>query len=85
MCPILAVELSMHDLFIPKLVIDKGLHTLPRRRTDSATIIRAKDSSSGKARVFKLNATLVDPIMIERYAVYSYEYPYSTSPQPPVT
>ncbi|KAL9712855.1 hypothetical protein Ac2012v2_004094 [Leucoagaricus gongylophorus] len=48
------------------LVIDKGLASLPRRQTDNAIIIRTQDSNTGKARMFKLNATASDPILLER-------------------
>lgn len=49
-----------------QLVIDKSLASLPRRQTDGATVIRCQDSDAGKARVFKLNGTLKDPVLVER-------------------
>lgn len=49
-----------------QLVIDKSLTALPRRQTDGATIIRCQDSGDAKARVFKLNATPKEPILVER-------------------
>ena len=53
--------------FFIQLVIDKGLASLPRRQTDNAIIIRTQDSNTGKARMFKLNATASDPILLERW------------------
>ncbi|KAJ8523425.1 hypothetical protein ONZ45_g137 [Pleurotus djamor] len=47
------------------LVIDKSLASLPRRQTDNAIIIRSQSSDAGEARVFKLNATYTDPIILE--------------------
>ena len=49
-----------------QLVIDKSLTALPRRQTDGAVVIRSQDASNAKARVFKLNATAKDPILVER-------------------
>ncbi|KAF8917870.1 hypothetical protein CPB85DRAFT_1214707, partial [Mucidula mucida] len=51
-----------------KLVIDKSLSALPTRPADGAIVLRTKDSPVGgaKARVFKLNATLNEPVLIER-------------------
>ncbi|KIP07005.1 hypothetical protein PHLGIDRAFT_106167 [Phlebiopsis gigantea 11061_1 CR5-6] len=48
------------------LVIDKNLASLPKRQTDGATVIRSQDSDAGKAGVFKLNATLKEPVLVER-------------------
>ncbi|PCH41127.1 hypothetical protein WOLCODRAFT_137206 [Wolfiporia cocos MD-104 SS10] len=48
------------------LVIDKSLTSLPRRKTDDAVVIRCQDSELGKARVFKLNATEQEPLLVER-------------------
>ncbi|KAJ7044478.1 hypothetical protein C8F04DRAFT_587730 [Mycena alexandri] len=48
------------------LVIDKSIASLPRRRTDDSIIVRAQDSDAGKARVFKLNAVMSEPILLER-------------------
>ncbi|KAI0796750.1 hypothetical protein C8Q75DRAFT_208973 [Abortiporus biennis] len=48
------------------LVIDKALASLPRRKTDGAIIIRSQDSDGTKARIFKLNAVLKEPILVER-------------------
>ncbi|KAL5488032.1 hypothetical protein ACEPAI_6140 [Sanghuangporus weigelae] len=56
------------------LVIDKLLTSLPRRRTDNAIIIRAQDSNDAKARVFKLNANPVEPILLEREGGYERQY-----------
>jgi hypothetical protein len=52
-------------------VIDKHLSTLPARGTDQSTVVRARDSDDGKARIFKLNATLSDAVLVERYALSS--------------
>jgi hypothetical protein len=54
-----------------QLVIDKHLSTLPARGTDQSTVVRARDSDDGKARIFKLNATLSDAVLVERYALSS--------------
>ncbi|TFK75787.1 hypothetical protein BDN72DRAFT_831221 [Pluteus cervinus] len=56
------------------LVIDKSLAALPRRKTDNAIIIRSQDNDAGKARVFKLNATPVDPILVEREGGHERQY-----------
>ncbi|KAA1466353.1 hypothetical protein DENSPDRAFT_790912 [Dentipellis sp. KUC8613] len=48
------------------LVIDKSLSSLPRRQTDGAIIIRSQDADGEKAKVFKLNATPSDPVLVER-------------------
>ncbi|KAJ7781102.1 hypothetical protein B0H16DRAFT_1497086 [Mycena metata] len=48
------------------LVIDKSIASLPRRRTDDSIIVRAQDSDADKARVFKLNAVMSEPILLER-------------------
>lgn len=50
-----------------KLVIDKNLNKLPRRKTDGAVILRCRDSSTVKAAVFKLNASSADPMLVKRY------------------
>ena len=55
-----------HQLSALQLVIDKGLSALPRRQTDGATVIRCQDTKDAKARVFKLNATSKEPILVER-------------------
>lgn len=54
--------------FLPpiQLVIDKNIATLPRRKTDSAIIVRSQDNLDAKARVFKLNAIPSDPVLLER-------------------
>ncbi|TFY65642.1 hypothetical protein EVG20_g5455 [Dentipellis fragilis] len=52
-----------------QLVIDKSLSSLPRRETDGAIIIRSQDSDGEKAKVFKLNATPSDPVLVERSSV----------------
>ena len=49
-----------------QLVIDKSLTALPRRQTDGAIVIRCQDTQDAKARVFKLNATVKEPVLIER-------------------
>ncbi|PIL37065.1 hypothetical protein GSI_00757 [Ganoderma sinense ZZ0214-1] len=56
------------------LVIDKSLTALPRRQTDGAVVIRSQDASDAKARVFKLNATAKDPILIERQGGHEKQY-----------
>ncbi|KAI0068765.1 hypothetical protein BV25DRAFT_1792016 [Artomyces pyxidatus] len=50
------------------LVIDKNLTSLPRRQTDGAIIVRSQDTENAAARVFKLNATPSEPILVERTA-----------------
>jgi len=62
-------------LMVFQLVIDKSLATLPRRKTDGAIIIRSQDSNDGKARVFKLNATTSEPVLLERFV-----FPKSSRP-----
>ncbi|QRW01516.1 hypothetical protein RhiLY_00513 [Ceratobasidium sp. AG-Ba] len=55
------------------LVIDKALHTLPRRKTDGAIIIRSQDAPTAKARIFKLNVNVASqPVMLERKTENSY-------------
>ncbi|KAG5342503.1 hypothetical protein C0989_000631 [Termitomyces sp. Mn162] len=61
---------------MPKLVIDKSLATLPRRKTDKAIIMRTQDSEAGNARVFKLNAVPDDPILLSRCAHRPYRKNY---------
>ncbi|EKM59135.1 uncharacterized protein PHACADRAFT_113393 [Phanerochaete carnosa HHB-10118-sp] len=56
------------------LVIDKGLASSPRRQTDGATVVQCQDSNVGKARVFKLNATLKDAILVERQGGHEKQY-----------
>ena len=51
------------------MIIDKPLPSLPKRQTDGATIIQAKDTQESPAKVFKLNATSVEPILYERYVL----------------
>ncbi|KAM5540423.1 hypothetical protein V8D89_005881 [Ganoderma adspersum] len=74
------------------LVIDKSLTALPRRQTDGAVVIRSQDASDAKARVFKLNATTKDPILIERPGGHEKQYrfhcprcalPVAYQPTPP--
>ncbi|KAJ7904653.1 hypothetical protein B0H14DRAFT_2663818 [Mycena olivaceomarginata] len=48
------------------LVIDKTLNSLPRRRTDGSIVVRAQDTETDKARVFKLNAVSGEPVLLER-------------------
>ena len=52
-----------------QLVLDKSLTALPQRPADGAFVLKTKEGGADKAtaRVFKLNATLIDPILIERY------------------
>ncbi|KAJ3563371.1 hypothetical protein NP233_g8981 [Leucocoprinus birnbaumii] len=60
------------------LVIDKSLTSLPRRQTDNAIIIRAQDNDTGKARIFKLNATSSEhPILIERKTGHERQFRFS--------
>lgn len=54
---------------LSKLVIDKPLDNLPRRKTDNSIIIRSKDAGESKARVFKLNAKGSGAVMVERLAL----------------
>jgi hypothetical protein len=49
-----------------QLVIDKNLAALPKRQTDGAVVVRSQDSAAGKARAFKLNATITEPVLVER-------------------
>ncbi|KXN86416.1 hypothetical protein AN958_10278 [Leucoagaricus sp. SymC.cos] len=57
------------------LVIDKSLASLPRRQTDNAVMIRTQDNDTGKARIFKLNATINEhPLIIERKNGYERQY-----------
>ena len=67
-CPALAPSPapSAHTVAALQLVIDKTLSALPRRQTDGATVIRCQDTKDAKARVFKLNATSKEPILVER-------------------
>ncbi|KAJ7638971.1 hypothetical protein FB45DRAFT_904399 [Roridomyces roridus] len=48
------------------LVIDKTLASLPRRKTDGAIILRAQDTETHKACVFKLNAVAGEAVLLER-------------------
>ncbi|KAH8105923.1 hypothetical protein BXZ70DRAFT_917381 [Cristinia sonorae] len=56
------------------LVIDKALASHPRRRTDGAIVIRSQDSEAGKAGVFKLNAVIKEPILVERQGGHERQY-----------
>ncbi|KIK68023.1 hypothetical protein GYMLUDRAFT_155108, partial [Collybiopsis luxurians FD-317 M1] len=56
------------------LVIDCSLAALPRRQTDEATIIRCQASESVPARVFKLNATASEPVLLERNGGHERQY-----------
>ena len=60
-----------------QLVIDKLLSLLPRRQTDSAIIIRCQDSGEAKSRVFKLNGSSMDPILLERKGGYERQYRFA--------
>ncbi|KAG2013526.1 hypothetical protein CC2G_010425 [Coprinopsis cinerea AmutBmut pab1-1] len=57
-----------------KLVIEKSLASLPRRKTDNAIIIQSQDNDVGKAKVFKLNANPSDPILLERNGSHERQY-----------
>ncbi|KAG8218614.1 hypothetical protein J3R82DRAFT_4278 [Butyriboletus roseoflavus] len=59
------------------LVIEKSLAELPKRQTDGATIIRSQDSGVVKAVVFKLNASPVEPVLIERSGGHERQYRFS--------
>ncbi|GJE84096.1 hypothetical protein PsYK624_001710 [Phanerochaete sordida] len=56
------------------LVVDKSLASLPKRQTDGATVLRCHDSDAGKARVFKLNATPKDAVLVERLGGHEKQY-----------
>ncbi|EIW51351.1 uncharacterized protein TRAVEDRAFT_137539, partial [Trametes versicolor FP-101664 SS1] len=56
------------------LVVDKSLASLPRRQTDGAIIIRCQDADDAKARIFKLNATPKEPILVERQGGHEKQY-----------
>ncbi|ESK96120.1 hypothetical protein Moror_7465 [Moniliophthora roreri MCA 2997] len=56
------------------LVIDKSLSSLPRRKTDNSTVIRCQSTDSAPARVFKLNATAGDAVLIERQGGHERQY-----------
>ncbi|KAK0191136.1 hypothetical protein F5146DRAFT_1103293 [Armillaria mellea] len=56
------------------LVIDKSLTALPKRKTDGAIVVRSQDSDDAKARVFKLNANLSDPVLVERQGGHERQY-----------
>ncbi|KAI6047426.1 hypothetical protein EDC04DRAFT_3052276 [Pisolithus marmoratus] len=57
------------------LVVEKSLAALPRRRTDGAYIIRCKENETGKAVVFKLNASSsAAPVLVERSGAYERQY-----------
>ncbi|KAH8118361.1 hypothetical protein DFH11DRAFT_666011 [Phellopilus nigrolimitatus] len=59
------------------LVIDKLLTTLPRRKSDKSIVVRSQDSGTTKARVFKLNASSSEPILLEREGGYERQYRFS--------
>ncbi|KIJ56644.1 hypothetical protein M422DRAFT_57320 [Sphaerobolus stellatus SS14] len=59
-----------------QLVIDRDLFALPRRQTDEAIIIRSEDTKSAKARIFKLNAELGEPILLQRGDKYERQWRY---------
>ncbi|KDQ64624.1 hypothetical protein JAAARDRAFT_28264 [Jaapia argillacea MUCL 33604] len=59
------------------LVIDKALASLPRRKTDGAIIVRSQDNDEGKARVFKLNATSGEPVLVERAQGHERQYRFT--------
>ncbi|KAI0347158.1 hypothetical protein BDW22DRAFT_500928 [Trametopsis cervina] len=56
------------------LVIDKTLASLPKRPVDGSTVIRSQDSEAGKARIFKLNATVKEPVLVERQNGHERQY-----------
>ncbi|KAF8528965.1 hypothetical protein BU17DRAFT_36705 [Hysterangium stoloniferum] len=58
------------------LVIDINLFALPRRKTDEAIIVRSQDTSAAKARIFKLNATMGQPILIQREGGHERQWRY---------
>ncbi|XP_006460233.1 hypothetical protein AGABI2DRAFT_135486 [Agaricus bisporus var. bisporus H97] len=76
------------------LVIDKSLASLPRRQTDNAIIIHTQHNDTGKARTFKLNATISEhPVLLQRKDGHERQYRflcprcylpigYQTSPPP---
>jgi len=59
------------------LVIDRDLRELPIRQTDEAIIIRSKDTETSKARIFKLNAMVGQPVLIQRAEKYERQWRYS--------
>ncbi|KAI6134963.1 hypothetical protein EV401DRAFT_2249959 [Pisolithus croceorrhizus] len=60
------------------LVIEKSLAALPRRRTDGAYIIRCRENETGKAVVFKLNAsTSAAPVLVKKSGAYERQYRFS--------
>ncbi|KAI6163045.1 hypothetical protein EDD17DRAFT_1570930 [Pisolithus thermaeus] len=67
------------DSALPRqLVIEKSLAALPRRRTDGAYIIRCRENETGKAVVFKLNAsTSAAPVLVKRSGAYERQYRFS--------
>lgn len=69
MSAVLSRSAGCFFFFSTKLVIEKSLAELAKRRTDGATIIRSQDSGVMKAVVFKLNANPVEPVLVERYGV----------------
>ncbi|KAI0081693.1 hypothetical protein K474DRAFT_1587324 [Panus rudis PR-1116 ss-1] len=56
------------------LVIEKSLSSLPKRQTDGATVIRSQDSEAGKAKIFKLNVVMKDPVLVERQGGHERQY-----------
>ncbi|KAI0682862.1 hypothetical protein BC835DRAFT_807013 [Cytidiella melzeri] len=61
------------------LVIDKSLSSLPKRPTDGSTVIRCQNSDAGKARVFKLNGILREPVLVERANGHERQYRFHCS------
>lgn len=62
----------MKDLCLNvQLVIGRSLASLPRRRTDNAIIMRTQENSTGKATVFKLNASTSDHSILLKRWVFS--------------
>ncbi|PFH52832.1 hypothetical protein AMATHDRAFT_172876 [Amanita thiersii Skay4041] len=59
------------------LVIDKSLAALPRRKTDNAIVVRSQDTDVAKARIFKLNVTVNEPIFLERQGGHEKQYRFN--------
>ncbi|KIM29596.1 hypothetical protein M408DRAFT_15909 [Serendipita vermifera MAFF 305830] len=48
------------------LVVDTALHSLPRRQTDNAFIMRTKATETHKACIYKLNAKDTGAVLVQR-------------------
>lgn len=70
---VLSVRLRIGSIDVTcrlQLVIDKHLEALPKRETDRATVVRAKDADVNKAHTYKLNTTIGnDAVFVERYVM----------------